>query len=254
MGGTRTRWAARRRAAELRRGIGDMIRGLREDGSLTQAAVAAAAGIDRSHLARIEAGSREPSLEVLAAIGSVLGADVSLRLYPTTGPRIRDRLQAPMGEALLRALHSRWTPMPEIPVFRPARGVIDFVLGDRHGAVLVATELHSELRRLEQQIRWHREKEASLPSSVAWRAPAPDRPEPATSRLLVLRSSAALIELARTYEDTLRAAYPARTPDVVAALTSATAPWPGAGIAWIRVAGSEVRLLDAPPRTVRVGR
>lgn len=254
MGGTRRRWAARRRASDLRRSIGDTIRGLREDGGLTQAAVAAAAGIDRSHLARVEAGERDPSLEVLVAIGTALGADVSLRLYPTTGPRIRDRVQAAMEEALLRALHPRWHAMPEVPVFRPARGVIDLVLDDR-ASWLVATELHSQLRRLEQQLRWHREKEASLPSSTLWQ-PATQRcvAGPKTSRLLVLRTTSALIDLARTYPEVLRAAYPAPATAVLEALTTPGAPWPGAGIVWVRVAGTDVRLLDGVPRTVRLGR
>lgn len=254
MGETRLQREARLRARDIRRGTGEAIRRLREDECLTQAAVAAAAGIDRSYMRLIEAGDRGASMDVLSAITAVLGADLSVRVYPTTGPRIRDRVQAVMGEALLRDLHPRWATSPEVPVYRPARGVIDFVLADRLAPLLLATELHSELHRLEQQIRWHREKEASLPSSAAWRPPAPDRPEPATSRLLLLRSSAALIELARTFEGALRAAYPARTADVVEALTSSDAPWPGPGIAWVRVAGSDVRLLDGPPRTVRLGR
>jgi transcriptional regulator with XRE-family HTH domain len=253
MGSPTRRAEARRRATDLRRGMGDAIRGLREDGALTQAAVAEAAGIDRSHLARIETGDREASLDVLAAVAAVLGADLSLRLYPTTGPRIRDRIQAAMVEALLRRVDGRWRATPEVPVFRPARGVIDLVLDDRR-ETLVAAEFNSQLRRLEQQIRWHREKEASLPSSALWPPGSPGRHDPATSRLLVLRVTSALIELTRTYEDTVRAAYPARSADVVAALTSPDAPWPGAGIAWVRVSGSEATLLDGPPRTVPVGR
>jgi hypothetical protein len=58
---------------------------------------------------------------------------------------------------------------------------------------------------------------------------------------------------ANAFESTLRAAYPARTSDVVEALVG-TSPWPGAGIAWIRVDGADVRLLDGPPRGVRLGR
>lgn len=254
MGDTRLQREARLRARDIRRGIGEAIRRLREDAGLTQAAVAATAGIDRSYMRLLEAGDRGASIDVLAAISAVLGADLSVRVYPTTGPRIHDRVQAAMGEALLQALDPRWAATPEVPVYRPARGVIDFVVADRLAPLLLAAELHSELHRLEQQVRWHREKEASLPSSAAWWPPAPDRPEPATSRLLLLRSSAALIDLARTFEGTLRAAYPARTADVVEALTSSSAAWPGAGIAWVRVAGSDVRLLDGPPRTVRLGR
>ncbi len=204
-------------------------------------------------MTRIEEHQREAGYEVLAAVGAVLGADLSVRLFPNTGPTIHDRTQAPMGEALLRVLHARWTPSPEVPVLRPARGVIDLALHDQAARLLVATELQSALRRLEQQIRWHREKELSLPSSDLWRWIARDG-EPVTSRLLVLRSTVETRRLAREFEETLRAAYPARAADVVAAFTSATAPWPGPGIAWMHVEGGRAELLDGAPRGVRLGR
>ncbi len=189
---------------------------------------------------------------MLAALAVVLGADLKIRLYANTGPRIHDRIQAPMEECLIRALHARWIPSPEVVVTEPAHGVIDLVLGERQRSLLIAAELNSQLRRLEQQIRWHREKEQSLPSSELWPfARALD--EPTTSRLLVLRSTATMRALANDFEATLRAAYPARTRDVVEALVR-NSPWPGAGIAWIRVDGADVRLLDGPPRGVRLGR
>ena len=153
----------------------------------------------------------------------------------------------------MRALHRRWTAAPEIPVHRPARGVIDVVLVDNARVTVVATEMQSEVRRLEQQVRWHRQKEESLPSADLWRFVGADAP-PVTSRLLVLRSTRDLRELANTFESTLRAAYPARSADVVSALTSQAESWPGPGIVWVRVAGADVRLLDGPPRGVRLGR
>jgi hypothetical protein len=205
-------------------------------------------------VAEIEAGDVAASLEIVEAMTAVLGADLSMAVHPTTGPRIHDRFQAPMEEALLRRLHQRWGPSPEVPVLHPARGVIDLLLEDSAAPLHVASEIQSELRRLEQQIRWHREKELSLPSSSIWPPRAGGVGEPQTSRLLVLRTSAAVLEVARTFGETLRAAYPARTADVIAALTTPDAPWPGAGIVWIRVAGRDVRLLDGPPNGVRVGR
>jgi len=109
-GDTRLRRDAGWRAVEIRRAIGTAIRQLREDAALTRAAVARAAGIDPSYLTLIEAGDREAGHEVLAALGSVIGADLSVRLDPTTGPRIHDRTQAAMEEALLRVLHSESRP------------------------------------------------------------------------------------------------------------------------------------------------
>lgn len=233
--------------------IGRALRELREDAGLSLTAVAAAAGIDRSFLGKVETGASAARLATLAAIAAVLGADLALRVYPTTGPRIRDRIQAPMLEALLRVLHGRWTPSPEVLVFRPARGVVDLVLSDDREPLLVASELHSELRRLEQQVRRHREKEASLPSADVWRFATGGAPA-TTSRLLVLRSTRDLRELAATFETTLRAVYPARTSDAIEALTTGSRRWPGPAIVWVRVQGSAAEVLDGPPRGVQLGR
>ncbi len=252
MGETTIQREARRRAVELRRAVGEAVRRLRDDAGLSQASVARAAGVDPTYLGRIEAGEHEPGFRVLAAIGAVLGADVSLRLFPTTGPRIHDRWQAPMEECLVRALHRRWIPSPEVLVTKPARGVIDLTLGDPTERLLVASEINSQLRRLEQQVRWHREKEASLPSSDVWPFMAANG-LPHTSRLLVLRSTVELRELASTYAETLRAAYPARAVDALASLTG-TDPWPGAAIVWVHVHGREARLMEGPPRGVELGR
>ena len=236
----------------MRRSVGESLRRLREDAGLSQAAVARAAGIDPSYLRLIEAGVRTPSFEVLAALAAVLGAEAGLRLFPNSGAMLHDRTQAPMEEGLLTVLHSRWAPSPEVVVTRPARGVIDVVLGEPDERLLVASEINGQLRRLEQQIRWHREKELSLPSSELWSFAAAGG-TPTTSRLLVLRSTRTLRDLAVTFEATLHAAYPARTADLVASLTG-SAPWPGPGIVWMWVEGRRAQLMEGPPRGVHLGR
>lgn len=253
MGETRLPRQIRAQDRKVRETVARSIRDLREDETLTRTAVAEAAGIDRSHLGRIESGQRAASLASLSAIATVLGADLSIRLYPTTGPLIRDRIQAVMVEALLSELDRRWIGSPEVPVYPPARGVIDLVLSGRQEPVIVASEFNSELRRLEQQLRWHREKEASLPSADLWRFAAAEE-APMTSRLLVLRSTRSLRELAQRFEGTLQSAYPGRCRDAVAALTGSLVPWPGAAILWMLVERGRPRLLDGPPRGVRLGR
>jgi transcriptional regulator with XRE-family HTH domain len=255
MGETKAQRAARDHARSLRLGIGDGLRRLREDEALTKAAVARAAGIDPTYVRLIEMGKREASLETLAVVAAALGAELSARVYPVAGPQIHDRIQGAMGEALLGPLHPRWLPLPEVPVYQPSRGVVDFLLADRVARLGVETELQSELRRLELQLRRHREKETSLPSSVQWRElEASAGGSLTTSRLLVLRSTRELRDIATTFEGSLRAAYPARTEDVVAALTTADAPWPGPGIVWINVDGKATRLMHEPPRGVKLGR
>ncbi|HKF85834.1 MAG TPA: helix-turn-helix domain-containing protein, partial [Candidatus Limnocylindrales bacterium] len=236
----------RRRHRERLRPIGAEIRQMREDAGRSQRSVASVAGIARSHLTEVEDGDAEPSLLVLERIGMALGADLGVRYFGNTGPRIRDHLQVAMSETLLRELHARWRATPEVPVYRPVHGVIDLVLEDRAAGATVATELHSQVRRVEQQIRWQTQKADALASQ-------PDQAGRTMSRLLILRNTQANRDTARAAAETFGAAYPARTRDAVASLREGSA-WPGPAIAWVRVEGEGGRLLDAPPRGIAVGR
>ena len=145
-----------------------------------------------------------------------------------------------MTECLVRSAHERWRVELEVSVFAPTRGVIDVVLRDEAGT-LVACEVQSEIRRLEQVIRWARIKaEALVPSGPGG--------EPASSMLL-LRVSPATRSVVARYAAILRAAYPAGHRDAVAALVSGSA-WPGSAIVWMDVQGGAARLRDRVPRGV----
>jgi hypothetical protein len=132
---------------------------------------------------------------------------------------------------------------------RPVRGFIDAVFERRDDPLLVVTEFESALPRLEQQIRWAAEKASAIASSELVRA----GPVPPTSRLLVLRSTEATRTVARTFERTLRTAYPSRTREAVDSLVTGST-WPGESIVWVRIEGDRVELLDGPPRGVSLGR
>jgi transcriptional regulator with XRE-family HTH domain len=236
----------RTKQRELLRGLGTEIRRMREDAGRSQAAVSRASGISQAHVSAMEAGTARPSLEAILAITAALGCDLSVRMFPGTGPRIRDRIQVAMSEALLASLHPRWRAQPEVPVYRPVRGVIDLVLTDATAHVVVPTELQSELRRVEQQIRWSAQKADALASM-------PELAGDRVSRLLVVRNTADMRETVRAAARTLAAAYPARAADAIASLTS-DRPWPGAALFWANVERGEARILDGPPRGVTVGR
>jgi transcriptional regulator with XRE-family HTH domain len=241
-----------RRVGDLRRRLGTDIRGQRIDAGLSTAALAREAGLDPSYVWRIERGDVQPSLTSLAAIGDALGSDLVVRLYPNTGPRIRDRHQAAIIEALLRIAHPRWTPTDEVKVRKPASGWIDVAFHDRAENLLIATEVESLLQRLEQLIRWHQEKVDALPSSELWRFAAANG-APTVSRLLVIRSTTSNREIVRQHERLLGAAYPARASDAWGALTG-TSRWPGHAILWADVRQGTARILDGPPRRITVGR
>lgn len=210
--------------------FGDDVRRQREDAGLSLRSLARASGVDASYLARIELGLARPSLETMARISIPLGSDLSTRLYPNTGPLVRDRFQAPIAEALAATAHSSWERYVEIAVRRPSRGWIDLGFHSRGQALFVATEIQSELRRIEQIVRWSEAKAASLPSWEGW-----GRIGPTTniSRMLVVRDTEATRRVAGEFRRLLRTAYPADPEDALAAVV-ASEPWPAAAPLWAK--------------------
>ncbi len=243
-----------RRARVIRQELGTQVTVLRESAGLSMRAVALAAGISPSTQRAIENSTHSPSIEVLSRVAQVLGAGLGVRLYAGTGPRIYDHLQAAMLKAFMQCLHPRWGRRPEVTVCGPARGVIDLVIEDMNEPAVVACEAQSQLRRLEQQIRWATMKADALAEA---RDPA-ERDDgaaghAAVSRLLLLRSTQANRHVVTEFRELLAVAYPARYVDLVAAITG-TAPWPGPGLLWCEVDGQGARILERPPRGVRLGR
>jgi transcriptional regulator with XRE-family HTH domain len=230
---------ARRQATRIHHGLGDDIRRQREDAAVTRRQLAEAAGVEQGYLRRIEDGRARASIDTYAKIALALGSDLSSRIYPNTGPAIRDRFQAPMLEALIRQAHARWRPYPEVAVRHPARGWIDALLYDARAEVAIATEIQSDLRRLEQLLRWFPEKVASLPSWAGW---AHLGAVATTSQLLIVRSTKATRQVGRQFERQLAAAYPVHPADAIAALTG-TAPWPGNALVWAEIEPNRVRFI-----------
>lgn len=201
---------------------------------------AAAAGVDRGYFSRIENALVEPSTETYARIAAVLGADLSAHLYPSSGPSIHDRHQAPILEGLIASLHRRWQPFPEVAVRHPARGWIDLAVHDPDARVIVATEIESDLRRPEQLARWSREKADSLPSWDGWDHLAGGTP--VVSRLVVVRRTRRNLAAGRELERQIALSWPAHPEDAIASLTTG-APWPGSALVWATEGAGRVRFL-----------
>jgi transcriptional regulator with XRE-family HTH domain len=235
----------RRRQRWLRASIGRQLADAREEGSLPRGAVAEAAGIDPSHLLRIEAGRGGASLEAIVAVADVLGSDVSIRLFPSRAPTIVDRFQAPIVEALIRGLDRRWRAEVEVVVLSPVRGVVDIAVAARDGSVAIAVEVHSELRSIERVVR-------RLPEKAEGMA-ALGRFGPSVSRLLVIRSTTETRAVARVHSATLQAAFPAPTSAAYRALHGRTDAWPGPAVIWADLTGADARILERAPRSVTVG-
>lgn len=233
-----TRQASVRAASRARAKLVEDLERLCGDAGIPMETLARAAGVPPSYLRRIMAARANPSLETYAKLAVPLGADLAARLYPNTGPLIHDRHQAPIVEALLAARHRRWVPATEVVVRQPARGWIDLVLHEPRERRVLAVEVESDIRRIEQQVRWARMKAESLPSSDHWPADGAD-----ISRLLVVRRTRATRQTAVEFARQLAVAYPAHPQDAIAALTG-TAEWPGAAMLWAQVEPNRVRFLS----------
>src|SRR5262249_13362460 len=159
------------------------------------------------------------SVYAMCALAVALDARFVLRLDQVAGPPIRDRIQALIVEALIGIAHTRWKRFLEVPVFRPVRGMIDAVLHDPDAAVAIATEVHSEIRRFEQQQRWANAKADALLGGSDIPLTAASSRTPTVSRLLILRSTETNRELVRTLSGSFKVAYPGRTVDAYRALT-----------------------------------
>lgn len=239
MNSTQIARVATRTAARLHRSLAEDVDRLRTDAGVSINDLARASGVDAGYLCRILNGTGRPSVDTYARLAVALGADLSAHYFPNTGPAIRDRPQAQILEGLLTILHPRWHPFTEVAVRRPSRGWIDAAFHDAVARILVASELQSELRRLEQTVRWSAEKAASLPSWEGWPHLGD---EPAVSRLLVVRRTRATRAVAAEFERQLRVAYPAHPDDALAALAG-TSPWPGPAMVWAVLDGARSRLV-----------
>lgn len=205
----------------------DVVR-LRQDAGISRLRLARAAGVDDRYLKRIEDGEAHASVEVCVRLGLALGADLVHRLYPSTGPTIRDRHQAPIVEALLATAHARWARFEEIAVYRPSRGWIDLGFHSPSASTFLATEVVSELRRLEQLLRWSEAKADSLPS---WEGFPRLGEDTHVSRLLVVRDTRANRSIAREFRRLLKVSFPADPEDALESLAGIST-WPGPAVLW----------------------
>jgi hypothetical protein len=127
-------------------------------------------------------------------------------------------------------------------VYHPARGWIDLVLRETRGDLVIAVEVESDIRRIEQMVRWAKAKADALRSSEGWSTDA----ETTISQLLVVRHKRSTRKTAAEFAAQLALAYPAHPQDAMSALTGTTA-WPGSALVFARIDADQVRFL--PTRT-----
>jgi transcriptional regulator with XRE-family HTH domain len=96
--------------------LGRELRDARIGSGLSQTAVARAAGVSHATVSRVELGrASSANLVVLARIASVLGLDLSARVYPV-GPPVRDAAHLALVARFTARLHRSSHVRTEVPL------------------------------------------------------------------------------------------------------------------------------------------
>lgn len=130
----------------------DELREARLMRGLTQAQVAAALGVSRDRVGRVERRRVERlSVEYLVRHAAVVGLKASIKLYPIGGA-IRDEAQARWIARFVERIGHAWQVGVDVPIPLPGDlRAIDLLL--TNGALRIAVEVVTRLRDLQAQIR-----------------------------------------------------------------------------------------------------
>jgi transcriptional regulator with XRE-family HTH domain len=143
---------------------------------LTQAEVAGALGISRSHYASIEQARTNPSLGLLDRIGTALGLELHIDARPVLivlGSRVRDGVHArSVAYVARRLVGAGWIVRREVP-FEDGRwrGWIDIMAFDPRTGWLLIIEVKTsivDIGQVERQIDWYA-RSARLVIPTDWR-------------------------------------------------------------------------------------
>jgi transcriptional regulator with XRE-family HTH domain len=104
-----------RLARQIRLAVGTELRESRIAAGVSQAVLAAATGLSKSQISRIERGLLVTvSIEQLSRMASVLGLDLSVRLFAGAGP-LRDEAQLRLLGRFRKGLHPSFRVRSEVP-------------------------------------------------------------------------------------------------------------------------------------------
>lgn len=204
--------------------LATLCRHRRTELDITQAAVATALGISRSHYVAVEGARANPSAELMDRIAEVLGLRLHLTATPTVitlEAAVRDAVHARCLAYVIRRLAAAgWLVLRELPIEDGRyRGWIDAIAFDPRSGTLLIIEVKTVLDdtgRLERQVGWYeRVVRANVPT--AWHVTS-------VSVWITLLASAENDAAVARNHDALVQAFPARAPSMrsLLARTAAT--------------------------------
>jgi transcriptional regulator with XRE-family HTH domain len=218
----------------MRRTFAAVSREVRVQLRLTQGEVAAAAHVSRGYIAGIEAGTANPTLDVVERIGSVLGLDTNLILRPPllieTSPQ-RDLVHARCIAYVERRIRSAgWETAREVEIVQArSHGWIDIVAFHPRSKTLLVIEVKTQLVDLgsvERQVGWYTRAAGDAARRRGW------TPHRTVAWLLVL-ASAEVDRVIATNRHLLGTAFPMRARGMLGWLSEDLHPLTSRGLAMI---------------------
>ena len=181
---------------------------------ITQRELAAATRMSRSHIAEIETGRTNASLDDVARIGEALGLDLQLVGRPPTvlDPLPSDLVHARCSGYVDRRLRSSgWITRREVEIVHArSHGWIDLLAFHPVTRVLVIVEIKTRLidiGAIERQLAWYERSARDAASRYGW-IPA------ATTSWLTLLATEEIDTAVRLHRDILRIAFKGRATEM----------------------------------------
>lgn len=190
--------------------------------------LAAKVGVSRSHIAAIERGRANPSLEVIVRLATSLGLELDLNLRPPIiigDRRQRDSVHARCSGYVDRRFRSDgWETAREVEIVDGRwRGWIDLLAFDRRTGTLIIIEIKTvidDVGAIERQVGWYERQARRLARDRGW------RPRKIVTWLLVLSSEQNEQAMASN-RDVFARAFPVRSPLMADLIDDPSADWPG---------------------------
>lgn len=219
--------AGDREAQALAAHLGRVIHGARKRIGLTQAQLAARAGIHQSWLGEIErGGGRGVPLGVWVSIGLVIGQPLVVGFSRETSTAPRDAGHLAVQELILRLARDHGVGRA-FELATPSLGSIDVVLRDAHRRLLILIEIWNRLDDVGAARRATNRKVDEL------RRLEDASPEPYAIHVCwVVRATAANRALVARYPNVFETAFPGSSRDWTRTLTTGGVPPLQPGLVW----------------------
>lgn len=207
--------------------FGRLTREMRVRLDISQRQLAAAVGLSRGYIARIESGTANPTLAHVEQIADVLGLDLALVATPPiflSERRPHDLVHARCSTYVQRRLeHHGWQVAREIEVSNGRiHAWVDLLAFDPRTGVLLIIEVKTRLDDLggmERQLGWYERHARQAAERLGW------RPRLVATWLLVLASDEVEGTL-RTSRHAIDHAFQDRAPDMLAIARGEARPAP----------------------------